>query len=53
MYGSYSHVEDYCGAVSRVKLARVCYLCGYEKAFDSINKVVLWQLLRHYDIPEK
>ena len=25
----------------------------YEKAFDSIDRVVLWKLLRHYGIPEK
>ena len=24
-----------------------------EKAFDSIDRVVLWKLLRHYGIPEK
>ena len=25
----------------------------YETAFDSIDRVVLWKLLRHYGIPEK
>ena len=25
----------------------------YEKAFDSVDREVLWKLLRHYGIPEK
>ena len=25
----------------------------YEKAFDSVDRVSLWKLLRHYGIPEK
>ena len=25
----------------------------YKKAFDSINRVVLWKRLRQYEIPEK
>ena len=28
MYGSHSHLEDHCGAVSRVELSRVRDLCG-------------------------
>lgn len=26
---------------------------GFEKAFESLDREVLWQLMRHYGIPEK
>ena len=30
-----------------------CIFVDYEKAFDSVNRAVLWNILRSYGIPEK
>ena len=53
MYGSHCHLEDHLGAVARMELSSYTTIVDFEKAFDSVNRDVLWKLLLHYGIPEK